>query len=68
MDVAGLEHIIARRMRGENRVTKAGRRFHTTSYSRWIIHVPTYLKRRSTGARFREDKFDLTGEQAGPGR
>ena len=34
VDIAGLEHIIARRVRGENRVTKAGKRYHTTSYSR----------------------------------
>ena len=65
VDVAGLEHIIARRVRGENRVTKAGKRYHTTSYNRYIVHVPTYMVRRSTGARFREDKFDVTGEQMG---
>ena len=65
VDVAGLEHVIARRIRGENRVTKAGQRFHTTSYSRYIIHVPTFLVRRSTGARFREDHYDVTGEQIG---
>ena len=52
-------------MRGESRVTKAGKRYHTTSYSRYIIHVPTYMVRSSTGARFREDKFDVTGEQMG---
>ena len=52
-------------MRGESFVTKAGQRFHTTSYSRYIIHVPTFLVRRSTGARFREDHYDVTGEQIG---
>ena len=31
VDVAGLEHVIARRVRGENRVTKAGQRYHRTS-------------------------------------
>ena len=59
VDVAGLEHVIARRIRGENRVTKAGQRFHTTSYSRWIVHVPTVYERVSTGARFREDHYNV---------
>ena len=44
VDSAGQERIVARRVRGENRVTKAGLRFYLhTSYSRYIIHVPTFL-------------------------
>ena len=65
VDRAGQEHIIARRIRGENRVTKAGQRFYQTSYNRYIIHVPTFFVRLSTGARFREDRYDVTGEQIG---
>ena len=42
VDRAGREHIIARRIRGVNRVTKAGKRFYRTSYTRFIVHVPTY--------------------------
>ena len=52
-------------MNGENRVTQAGRRFYRQSYARYIVHVPIYLVRRSTGARFREDHYDITGEQLG---
>ena len=29
------------------------------------MHVPTFLVRRSTGARFREDYYDVTGEEIG---
>ena len=29
------------------------------------MHVPTYLVRRSTGARFQDDHYDITGEQLG---
>ena len=47
-DAAGQERIIARRVRGENRVTQAGRRFYRQSYARYIVHVPTFLVRRST--------------------
>ena len=47
MDIAGVEHTIVRRLRGENRVTKTGRRFHEDSYTRWIGHVPTYLVRKA---------------------
>ena len=46
-------------------VTQAGRRYYKQSYTRYIVHVPTFLVRRSTGARFREDYYDITGEQLG---
>ncbi len=61
VDTAGRERIIARRVRGENRATQAGRRVWKQSYSRFIIHVPTYLVRRNTGARFRDDNFNVRG-------
>ena len=64
-DTAGRERVVARRVGGVNRVTKAGRRFWKESYSRYIIHVPTYFKRRSTGERFRDDEYNVTGEQIG---
>ncbi len=50
VDVAGLEHMIARRVRGENRATKAGQRFHQMGYARYIVQVPTVYERLSTGA------------------
>ena len=46
-------------------MTQAGRRFYRQSYTRYIIHVPTYLTRHSSGARFSEDHYDITGEQLG---
>ena len=55
-DTTGRERVVARRVGGVNRVTKAGRRFYKESYSRFIIHVPTYHVRRITGERFRNDK------------
>ena len=55
VDTAGRERIIARRVRGENRATKAGKVFWKDSYSRYILHVPTYRVRRNTRARFHED-------------
>ena len=55
-DAAGQERMITRRVGGENRVTQAGRRFYRQSYSRYIIHVPLFLVRRSTGQRFRDDR------------
>ena len=64
-DSEGQERMIARRVRGENRVTQAGRRFYRQTYARYIVHVPTFLVRRSTGARFRDDHYDITGEQVG---
>ena len=47
-DAAGQQRMIARRVNGENRVTQAGRRFYRQSYTRYIVHVPTFLVRRST--------------------
>ena len=49
----------------QNRVTPAGRRFYRQSYTRWIVHLPTYMRRRSTGERFNFDRHDLTGEDIG---
>ena len=65
VDIAGLEHVIARRIRGENRVTKAGQRFHQTSHARYIVHVPTIYELLSTGALFRLDHYNVTGDQVG---
>ena len=65
VDSNGQERMIARRVGGENRVTRAGRRFYNQGYSRYILHVPIYLVRRSTGQRFRDDRYDVTGEQVG---
>ena len=65
VDVAGLEHVIARRIRGENRVTKAGQRFHQMGYARYIVQVPTVYERLSTGALFRQDHHPVTGDQLG---
>ena len=41
-DLAGVERMIARRIRGENRVTTAGRRFHTMGYAQYMLrkHQP----------------------------
>ena len=49
----------------ERIATQAGRRFYRQSYARYIVHAPTFLVRRSTGARFRDDHYDITGEQVG---
>ena len=65
VDSAGQERIIARRVGGKNRATKAGKASWRDSYSRYIIHIPTYFKRRSTGERFRDDEYNVTGEQIG---
>ncbi len=62
VDSGGQERIIARRVNGENRVTQTGRRYYRSSYARYIVHVPTYLIRSSTGQRFRDDRYDVTGE------
>ena len=64
-DTTGRQRMVARQVGGVNRVTKAGRRFYKESYTRYIIHVPTYHVRRSTGERFRNDKYDITGEELG---
>ena len=65
VDRAGREQIIARRIRGVNRVTKPGKRFYRTRYTRLLVRIPTYYVRLSTGARFRQDTYDVTGEQMG---
>ena len=62
-DIAGVEHTIVRKFRGENRVTRTGLRLQQDSYTRWIGHLPIYIERN--GQRFRDDKFDITGEQLG---
>ena len=64
-DYAGQERIVARRANEENRVTQAGRRYFAQSYSRFILHVPIYLYRRSSQQRIKEDRYDVTGEQLG---
>ena len=53
-DVAGVERMIARRVRGENRVTQAGRRFHNMGYARYMLQVPVVYVRESTNAQFRQ--------------
>ena len=67
-DRAGREHIIARRVGDVNKVTKAGRRFYQNTYTRYIVKIPTYYMRISTEQRFREDSYDMTGDQMGFGR
>ena len=64
-DTQGVERRITRRVNGENRVTPAGRRFYNQSYTRWLVHIPTYMVRRSTGQRFDMSRHDLTGEDLG---
>ena len=58
-DAAGHERVVARFVKGENRVTRYGRRYYAQDYARYIAHVPTYLIRRSTGVRFREDHYEI---------
>ena len=65
IDAAGHERVVARFVKGENRVTRYGRRYYAQGYARYIAHIPTYLIRRSTGVRFREDHYDITGEELG---
>ena len=62
-DIAGVEHTIVRKVRGQNRVTRTGMRLQHDSYTRWIGHLPIYVERN--GKRFRDDTFDITGEQLG---
>ena len=64
-DTAGVERMITRRVAGENRATLAGRRFFRQPYTRWIVHVPTYRVRLSTGSRFGHGWIDVTGESLG---
>ena len=62
-DIAGTEHTVARKVRGEHRVTRTGKRMQNDSYTRWICHLPVYVERN--GQRFRDDTFNITGEQLG---
>ena len=66
-DTTGTERMISRRLRGQNVVTTAGRRFYQQPYHRWIIHLPTFRRRISTNRAFREnrDRIDITGEMLG---
>jgi hypothetical protein len=64
-DGHGNERMIARRVGGENRVTVAGRRFYRQPYTRWVVHIPTYRERTSTGGRFHHDAVDVTSESLG---
>ena len=62
-DIAGVEHTIVRKFRGTHRVTRTGLRLQQDSYTRWIGHLPVYIERN--GQRFRDDVFNITGEQLG---
>ena len=62
-DTAGRERVVARMVRGENRVTKYGRRYFNQPYARYIAHIPTYRTRN--GVRLGNDSYDVTGEQLG---
>ena len=55
-DLAGQQRMITRRVGNENRVTTAGRRFYRQPYTRWVVHIPTYRLRVSTGSRFHENR------------
>ena len=64
-DVNGIERMVTRTVNGEQRVTAAGRRYYNQSYTRWLVHIPTILVRRSTGATFQRTRHDRTGEELG---
>ena len=64
-DLAGVERMIARRIRGENRVTTAGRRFHTMGYAQYMLQVPIVYVRENTNATFRQDYLPVTDNQLG---
>ena len=64
-DINGRERMITRTVNGEQRVTAAGRRYYQQSYTRWLVHIPTILVRRSTGATFQTTRHDRTGEELG---
>ena len=68
-DTNGRAHMITRRVQGPNgmetRATRAGRRFYRQPYTRWIVNIPTYRVRLSTGSRFGYDWIDVTGESLG---
>ena len=65
VDSNGVERRIARMVGEENRVTRDGRRFYRQPYTRWLVHIPTTLVRRSTGATFQTTRHDRTGEELG---
>jgi len=65
IDMAGRDRMIARRIGGENRATVAGRRFYRQPYTRWVVHIPTYRTRVSTGSRFHEDRTDVISSSLG---
>ncbi len=67
-DANGNERMITRTVNGEQRVTVAGRRYYKQSYTRWLVHIPTILVRRSTGATFQRTRHDRTGEELGLSR
>ena len=64
-DINGNERMITRTVNGEQRATAAGRRYYNQSYTRWLVHIPTILLRRSTGATFQTTRHDRTGEELG---
>ena len=69
VDRQGREHRITRRARnGDNVPTVAGRRFYAQPYTRWLVHIPTILVRRTTGATFQTTRHDRTGEELGLSR
>ena len=64
-DLQGRQRMIARRIKGENRVTLAGRRYHEQGYARYMLQVPVVYVRESTNARFRPDYYQVTDNQLG---
>ena len=62
-DIAGVQHTVVRKVRGQHRVTRTGLRMQQDSYTLWIGHLPVYIERN--GQRFRDDTFNITGEQLG---
>jgi hypothetical protein len=65
VDINGKERMITRTVNGEQRVTVAGRRYYKQSYTRWLVHIPTILVRKKTGATFQRTRHDRTGEELG---
>ena len=64
-DNNGIEKRIATNRGDQNRVTRDGMRFYAQSYTRWIVHIPTILRRISTGKTFQTTRHDRTGEELG---
>lgn len=67
-DITGNERMITRTVNGEQRVTATGKRYYKQSYTRWLVHIPTILVRRSTGGTFQRTRHDRTGEELGLSR